>query len=265
MSLQININHQHPHFTLNLKCQFPATGISGVFGHSGSGKTTLLRCIAGLETQVSGQINFHGQQWLGTKRPVKAQQRKVGLVFQDSRLFPHLSVFQNLTLVQAQVSNPTLDIMQLCDDFGIMALLTKPAHSLSSGQQQRVAIIRSLVAQPQLLLLDEPLSALDMPAKEQLMGLIKDFSEQHHLPMINVSHSAREISQLCDQLLMLEHGEMIDFGPAQRLLKDHGYLGQHGLIREINHQTNTLTIELSDEELANLSVQTEVYLLKHRS
>jgi len=264
VSLQIDISHHHQHFDLNLKCQFPATGISGVFGHSGSGKTTLLRCIAGLETEVSGQINFHGQQWLGAKRPVIAEQRKVGLVFQDSRLFPHLTVYQNLTLAQAQVRKPIHDIKQLCDDFGITALLTKAAHSLSSGQQQRVAIIRSLVAQPQLLLLDEPLSALDMHAKEQLMVLIKAFSEKHNLPMIYVSHSAREISQLCDQLLMLKHGEMIDFGPAQPLLKAHGYLGQRGLISQINHQTNTVTIELSSEELANLSEQTEVYLLKHR-
>lgn len=264
MSLQLDITHQHQHFSLTIKCQFPATGISGIFGHSGSGKTTLLRCIAGLESNVTGGIHFHGQQWLGTDQRVKAEFRKVGMVFQDSRLFPHLTVLRNLTLAQDQVASPTINLAPLCHDFGLTPLLNKPANLLSSGQQQRVAIVRSLLAEPDLLLLDEPLSALDMPAKELLIPLIKQISEQHNLPMIYVSHSAREISQLCDKLLIMEHGTEIDFGSAQTLLKQRGYLGQQGKISHIDKTKGTVTIELSPDELANLSTQTQVYLLKDR-
>lgn len=273
MSLQIDIKHHNQHFSLELKCQFPATGISGIFGHSGTGKTTLLRCIAGLEPDVSGTINFHGRQWLNSPernnnpKPIKSHQlkserRKVGMVFQDSRLFPHLSVRQNLALAQKQVTTPSLNIDKLSDDFSISQLLNKSASQLSAGQQQRVAMVRSLLAEPELLLLDEPLSALDITAKNRLMLTLKQLSQQQNLPMLYISHSPGEIAYMCDKLLVLEHGRKIAFGDAQPLLKQHGLLGQHGQITDIDLTNNQVTIQLSGHDCENLLDQSEVYLTK---
>ena len=262
MSLQVDICHINTHFSLKLKCQFPATGISGIFGHSGTGKTTLLRCIAGLEPAASGSINFHDQQWLTKSNGATlAEHRKVGMVFQDSRLFPHLSVEKNLLLAQQQVKNPSVSIAKLCDDFSITALLNKSANQLSAGQQQRVAIVRSLLAQPQLLLLDEPLSALDHQAKKQLMAALKEFSAQHSLPMLYVSHSPTELAYLCDQLLIIKEGVMVDFGNAKELLTAQGLLGHQGKIVNINHASNQVTIELSAIDCSNLTNCDRVYLI----
>lgn len=273
MSLQLDISHINKHFTLELKCQFPALGISGIFGHSGTGKTTLLRCIAGLEQNVSGTINFHGRQWLNNPishrlgrnnktQFIKTEDRRVGMVFQDSRLFPHLSVKQNLQLAQRQVVSPKLSIDKLSDDFSISQLLAKSASQLSAGQQQRVAIVRSLLAEPELLLLDEPLSALDMTAKKRLMLKLKQHSSEYNLPMLYISHSAREIAYLCDKLLILEHGRKIAFDQAKPLLKQHGFLGQHGHITDVDIASNRITIELSPQDCHNLSQQGDVYITK---
>ncbi|NRA70935.1 MAG: ATP-binding cassette domain-containing protein [Gammaproteobacteria bacterium] len=260
MSLQLDIAHHLKHFSLTLKCQFPATGISGVFGHSGSGKTTLLRCIAGLDSHVSGTINFHGQSWLSKTKNMLTEQRNIGVIFQDSRLFPHLTVLQNLTLAQQQAKKPQLTIKKLSEDFIIDDLLEKPANQLSAGQQQRVAIVRSLLAQPQLLLLDEPLSALHHSAKETLMSHLKKLSDQLNLPMIYVSHSPNELAFMCDNLLLLDNGKMVAFGQASTLLAQQGLLGQQGVISHIDLANNSVTIELSPQQCSNLQLQQNIIL-----
>lgn len=260
MSLQVDISHHSKHFYLSLKCQFPATGISGIFGRSGSGKTTLLRCIAGLESKVSGQINFHGQVWLNPKKALLTEHRKVGVVFQDSRLFPHLTVRQNLVLAQQQAKNPQLNIEKLSEDFMISELLTKSANQLSAGQQQRVAIVRSLLAQPQLLLLDEPLSALHHGAKDALMTHLKRLSDQLNLPMIYVSHSPNELAYMCDNLLVLDDGKMIGFDSAKVLLEQQGLLGQPGVIEHIDLATNQVTITMNEQQCKNYQLQQHIIL-----
>ena len=263
MSLQLDISHHNKHFSLKLKCQFPITGISGIFGHSGTGKTTLLRCIAGLEPDVSGTIIFQDHQWLTAQgKSVLAEKRKVGMVFQDSRLFPHLTVLQNLKLAQQQVAKPTLTIEILSNLFVINELLNKSASQLSAGQQQRVAIVRSLLAEPELLLLDEPLSALDQQAKKNLIRVLKQHSSQHNLPMLYISHSPLELAYLCDRLLIIEHGVKVDFGDAKQLLTERGLLGQQGKITDIDLSNNQVTIQLSADDCTNLSDISQVYLIK---
>jgi len=248
MSLVLDFHYQTSAFDLTLQCQFPAQGISGIFGPSGVGKTTLLRCIAGLERPRFGAISFNNQVWLSNKVNVTTQVRQVGFVFQDSRLFPHLSVLQNLRLAQQQVTNPTLSIEKLSQDFDISTWLSQSANKLSAGQQQRVAIVRSLLAEPTLLLLDEPLAALDKQSKSKVMRHLKAHSETQQLPMIYVSHSALEIAQLCDQLLLLKHDGSTEFGCATALLTKHRQILEQVSIVDNNEAHHQITLALSPQQ-----------------
>ncbi|MGB1299384.1 MAG: ATP-binding cassette domain-containing protein, partial [Psychrobium sp.] len=179
MTLKLNIQQPLAHFDLNIDVKLNAHGIIGLFGQSGSGKTNLLRAIAGLNESSSGNIVFNNHQWpLNSKHTCR-----VGMVFQDSRLFNHLTVAQNIEIVN-QLDSAVLE--SLINDFGIAPLLDKRCSLLSAGQQQRVAMVRSLTARPDLLLLDEPLSALDDNAKQQLMLALKNYSQQQQLVMIYV-------------------------------------------------------------------------------
>ena len=248
MTLDIDITYQQPSFSLAVTCQFPNHGISGIFGPSGVGKTTLLRCIAGLEQPTSGSISFNRKHWLAGDSSMSTIRRNVGFVFQDSRLFPHLTVLENLTIVQRQIKHPKLSINKLSDQFGILALWPQRASELSAGQQQRVAIVRSLLAQPSLLLLDEPLAALDKKSKSIVMRQLKQHSIEHCLAMIYVSHSATEIAQLCDSLLLMTHEGTMEFGDATTLLHQYKHLGDRVEITNNNTQQHQITLTLSPSQ-----------------
>ncbi len=246
MSLSIDISYQQSAHKISIATELPNQGISGIFGPSGVGKTTLLRFIAGLDNPMTGKISFNNQTWFKPAASVSPQQRKVGFVFQDSRLFPHLDVRSNLTLAQSQTKAPQLDQAALCEAFGIISLLDKRANKLSAGQQQRVAIVRSLLAQPSLLLLDEPLAALDRHSKQTIIQQLKEHSAKHQLPMIYVSHSANEIEQLCDNLLMLHHDGRIEFGESKQLLQH--YLQQQASVVACDDKLQQITLTLTAEQ-----------------
>ena len=217
MSLIININCAKDTFNMAVNCEIPHHGISGIYGPSGIGKTTLLRCLAGLENPSSGEIIWNNEPWFNSKVNQATSQRRVGFVFQDSRLFPHLTVRKNLSLAQQTLKQHRFDLEQLAATYNISDLLSKQANALSVGQQQRVAIVRSLLAQPQLLLLDEPLAALDSHNKQHIISQLKQHSQNHDLPMLYISHSSEEISQLCDNLLILDHQKTY-WGPGKAII-----------------------------------------------
>lgn len=203
-------------FHLEVQCELPGKGVTAIYGPSGSGKTSLLDCIAGLRVADPGSvIRFRDHDWQSPGKCLPAWRRNVGYVFQDARLFPHLSAAGNLNYAwrrRRSDNGPTIakvsELLHLTDLLG-----QSPAH-LSAGQRQRVAIGRALVSAPELLLLDEPLANLDHRSARQCLGYLQDLAGQLDLPMLYVSHNIEEVSQLADNLLLLEAGEVIAFGPT---------------------------------------------------
>ncbi len=267
MSLKLNIKQPLHHFNLDIEIELAAKGIVGLFGDSGCGKTSLLRAIAGLNEKSSGYIDFNNRQWqlnfgqlLNSSKKTNAQTPNIGMVFQDSRLFNHLTVAKNLSIVDKL--NSSLRLASLIEDFGIEPLLNKVCGLLSAGQQQRVAIVRSLAAAPELLLLDEPLSALDNTAKQQLMLALKNYSQQHQLPMIYVSHHVDEIHYLCDELMLIEQGKIVEHGDCHAVLTNHQLLPHHSDVLSVDEITKQVTLQLSDDAFAQLSSHKTITIAK---
>ena len=182
-------------------------------GPSGGGKTTLLRMIAGLMRPEHGQICFGEETWLDTGRKVfiRPQDREVGVVFQDYALFPNMTVCGNLRYA-LQRGQPDGIIDELMETTGLQALADRYPGQLSGGQQQRVALARALVRRPRLLLLDEPLSALDPQMRERLQDYLLQLHRSYQLTTILVSHDTTEIIRLADRVIHLDDGRITEIG-----------------------------------------------------
>lgn len=206
-------------FNFSVKQRFPLQGIVGVFGPSGSGKSTLLRIIAGLENQYVGLLQFNEiclfERITSQKKAlinIAPEKRDIGLVFQDSRLFPHYNVLKNILFARKRCVNPSLDIDDIIQLTEIGHLLTQSVKQLSGGEKQRVALARALLAEPKLLLLDEPLSALDQYNKHKLLHLLSRIKNTLKLPIFYISHSLGELQQVADYLCVMNQGEITRFG-----------------------------------------------------
>ncbi|BFM17775.1 molybdenum ABC transporter ATP-binding protein [Maricurvus nonylphenolicus] len=210
-TLAIDIQLTRGDFQLKVNCSLPASGITAIFGRSGCGKTSLLRAIAGLESGVTGTISFDQQHWLQPELNVPTHQRGIGYVFQEPGLFPHLSVKQNLEygLKRATDRQQVFEFDQVVNWLGIESWLDKRPQSLSGGQRQRVAIGRALLSQPQLLLMDEPLSALDASSKREILPYLERLHSELNIPILYVSHSTDEVARLADHLLLMHQGEVV--------------------------------------------------------
>lgn len=223
--IQVNVELPGKDFHLKAGFECPAKGITGIFGPSGSGKTTLLRVIAGLETSAHGSIAVKGTRWLDSQSANPAiampvNKRRVGMVFQDASLFPHLNVEQNLLFGRNRLNKPAnpFDLDEFYRQLGVADLLKRATAKLSGGEKQRVALGRALLAEPTLLLMDEPLSALDQTTRDQLMLFLEKLFQKIEIPVFYVSHSSEEIARLADHLLLMEEGEVIESGPIQQVL-----------------------------------------------
>lgn len=220
--LQANIRLQRPGFALDVQLDLPAQGVTALFGPSGSGKTSCLRILAGLETQAQGQVSLGGEVWQDSARRVwvPAHRRAVGVVFQEASLFSHLRVADNLRYglnrVPAQARRFTLP--QVSDWLGLGPLLERWPDTLSGGERQRVAIARALATSPQLLLMDEPLSALDQARKAELLPWLEQLTRHLDLPIVYVSHAPEEVTRLADHLVLLDQGRVVASGPMTELL-----------------------------------------------
>lgn len=222
MSIRANLALNRGDFTLNCNFELPETGISALFGPSGCGKTTLLRCIAGLEKNCTGTLSLRGQYWQDNNRFLPAHQRPLGFVFQQPNLFAHLSARGNIRYAQKRAwpgnSDKFIETDGLIELLGLEPLLQRKPHALSGGEQQRVAIARALAIKPSLLVMDEPLSALDYQRKQEILPYLQNLHKELAIPMLYVSHSRDEIAQLADTLMLMEDGRIQAQGPLDELL-----------------------------------------------
>jgi molybdate transport system ATP-binding protein len=208
-------------FTLDVDLQLPATGVSALFGPSGCGKTTLLRALAGLE-RAAGRVTLGAEVWqddaAGVWLPTHC--RPLGYVIQEAALFPHLSVHDNLAYGQRR-GGPAVagfSLPAVVELLGIGPLMQRRPATLSGGERQRVAIARALASAPRLLLMDEPLAALDAERKADLLPYLERLHRELKLPVIYVSHAMDEVARLADHLVLLRAGRVLAAGPLAELL-----------------------------------------------
>lgn len=218
MSLAVRTSIRYADFTLDTELSIAPRGITAVYGHSGSGKSTLLRCIAGLERGARGAISLNGDCWQDATRFVPAHKRPVGLVFQDARLFPHLTVRGNLLFALARATSTGIGFDAAVSMLGVGTLLDRPVDTLSGGQRQRVAIARALLTQPRLLLLDEPLANLDLDSRAEILPHLERLHAELAMPMIYVTHQLAEVMRFADELVLLRAGRVLAAGALAELL-----------------------------------------------
>ena len=224
--LKIRAHLELDEFTLDLDQRLPLDGVTAVFGPSGSGKTSLLNLIAGFQRSQTGHITFGDRDWVNTSERVwlPAHMRGVGYVFQDAQLFSHLTVQGNLSyaLQRAPTDSAGHTESKIVDAMDIRGLLSRHVQSLSGGERQRVAIARTLLTRPQILLLDEPLSALDYARKGDLLPFLETLKSEFSLPTVYVSHDVDEVSRISDRVIVLEQGQVIASGPTDETLSRFG-------------------------------------------
>jgi molybdate transport system ATP-binding protein len=211
---------QQESFALDVSFSAPNVGVTALFGPSGSGKTTLLRCIAGLE-HAAGSLHVNGEVWQDDTKFLATHRRPLGYVFQEASLFPHLSVRANLEygLKRIPPSERKVPLEQVVEWLGLSRLIERgdPAK-LSGGERQRVAIGRALLTSPRLLLMDEPLSALDTASKQDILPYLERLHRELKIPVLYVSHALDEVARLADHLVLLENGRVIASGALQETL-----------------------------------------------
>ena len=214
------MNYQE--FNLDVELSIPARGVTVVFGPSGSGKTTLLRCLSGLEKSTSGYLKIAGQVWQDEERFIPIQHRKIGLVFQESRLFPHLSIQDNLLFgyQRTQPAERNFQLDEVLKVLNLEALLKRRPEKLSGGERQRVAIGRALLTSPKLLLMDEPLASLDIQLKAEIIPFIKRIENEFKTPIIYVTHSMNEVLQLVNTMVILKAGKVENIGSVEEVFSD---------------------------------------------
>lgn len=237
-----------PGFSLDVDLRMPGRGVTALFGHSGSGKTTLLRCIAGLDRTRRGFLRVNGEIWQDGNVWLSPHRRSIGYVFQDASLFPHLSVLGNVRygLRWAGKKN-SARVEQAIKLLGIEHLLDRYPERLSGGEKSRVAIARALAVNPRLLLMDEPLAALDFRRKQEILPYLERVIGELDAPMIYVSHSPDEVARLADHLIVMDGGKAVAQGKLANVLTQldlPGRLGEdagsvvEAIISVVDHQWN---------------------------
>ncbi len=209
-------------FKLDVDLTLPGSGVTALFGPSGSGKTTCLRAMAGLEHFPDGYCAIGDTVWQDSAREffVPVYQRALGVVFQEASLFPHLTVRENMMFGQkrtAHVANQT-NVVEIATLLGIEQLLERSPSQLSGGERQRVAIARAILAEPKILLMDEPLAALDIKRKQEILPYLERLHRELLIPIIYVSHAPDEVARLADHIVLLDQGRVIASGALNDVL-----------------------------------------------
>ncbi len=219
--LEVDVTRQLGSLALEASFRCEAAGITAIFGRSGAGKTSLINMLAGLLRPQRGRIVLRDQVLFDSQKGIDLppEKRRLGYVFQEGRLFPHLSVRHNLTYGynRAPAAERHIGLDQVVALLGIEPLLERRPKALSGGEKQRVALGRALLANPRLLLMDEPLAALDQPRKEEILPFIEQLRNDLDLPVVYVSHSMQEIVRLADTLVLMSNGRIEAVGPLEEL------------------------------------------------
>lgn len=215
MTLDIRLRHAFPGFRLEVDMTLPG-GLTCLFGRSGSGKTSIVNAVAGLFRPDEARIMLDGS----ALNDLPPHRREIGYVFQDARLFPHLTVTENLTYGPRVRRRKVEGLARVVDLLGIGGLMSRRPGTLSGGERQRVAIGRALLAQPRLLLMDEPLAALDEARKAEILPYVEALRDGTGLPILYVSHSLPEVARLATTIAVIEGGRVAALGPAAAILSD---------------------------------------------
>ena len=220
--IDVDIAQRIGRFALDVKFSVDAP-VVGLFGPSGSGKTSVVNAIAGVQRPDRGTIRVNGEVLFDSVKriDVRPEHRRVGYVFQDALLFPHLDVSANLTYGQRlrASSQRVIDEDHVVELLGLAALLDRRPRTLSGGERQRVAIGRALLAQPRILLMDEPLASLDQARKLEILDYIERLRDDLHIPIVYVSHSVEEVKRLADAVVLLSQGRCVAVGDVDALTR----------------------------------------------
>jgi iron(III) transport system ATP-binding protein len=235
-----------------LSCNLESGMIGCLLGPSGCGKTTVLRCIAGFESIKHGEIILRGETMSSAGRTVPAERRRIGMVFQDYALFPHLTISRNIAfgLRSASAAERAARVTELLDIIGLSQVPTRYPHELSGGQQQRVALARALAPRPELLLLDEPFSNLDVEMRERLSLEVRQILKHEKTTAILVTHDQNEAFNIADEIGLMEHGRIEQWDtpyrlyhePATRFVAD--FIGQGVFLPGTVVDRNSIRMEL---------------------
>ncbi len=215
--LQATIVKKYPGISIEVEISFDE-GILVLFGHSGSGKTTILNCVAGLQVPDSGMISLNGKTFFSSRNQINLpiRTRNIGYVFQDYALFPHMTVKQNAMYGVSgkckEGKGYRMTVFDVMDMLKILHLQDRYPSQLSGGEKQRVALARALMSEPDMLLLDEPLSALDLETRENLQRELKSLQRIWKVPFVLVTHSRKEMAVLADEVLFIAHGRQLKTG-----------------------------------------------------
>jgi molybdate transport system ATP-binding protein len=219
MSFRVSLQHRFADFTLDATFDAPTPGVTVLFGPSGSGKSTILACIAGLLSAQNGRIALEDDTLFDRARgiDVPAEARRAGVVFQDARLFPHMSVRNNLLYGHRRSTGDGLEFDAVVEMLGIAHLQERRPATLSGGERQRVAVGRALLARPRMLLMDEPLAALDAPRKQEILPFLERVRDAARVPIVYVTHALDEVDRLADTLVVLQEGRVLASGPLHEV------------------------------------------------
>jgi molybdate transport system ATP-binding protein len=257
-------------FVLDVAIEVSAPGVVALFGRSGCGKTTLVNIVAGLLRADEAHVAIDGVVLEGKGKYLPAEQRRIGYVFQDARLFPHLSVLANLRYGEARAHKKytgrstqehgrriTLDLV--APMLGLEPLLSRRVHRLSGGERQRIALGRALLSQPRLLLLDEPLASLDAARREEVLPYLEKLRDELAIPIIYVSHQFDEVLRLATHVVLMEHGKVLSQGslddlslhPELRAIVGPEAVGAvlNGAVESVDGGTGLATVRIGDNFL----------------
>lgn len=255
-------------FTLDAEINLPIHGFTVLFGRSGSGKTTLLRCMAGLERAPEGLLTIGQEVWQNETKGIflPVSQRKIGYVFQELRLFPHMTVEGNLRygFKRHTPKNGETLFGQVVEVMDLASLLNRHPNNLSGGEKQRVSLARSLITSPRLLLMDEPLAALDSKLKSEIIPYFQKMQTELGIPIFYVTHSLNEVLQLVDTMFVINQGRIVTSGRVQDVFS-HPNIGLH-IGKELVGSVIDTTVVRQDREfhLTVLQFKNQTLYVPHR-
>ena len=251
--INVEVKNRTENFELDVSFDF-LTGITGIFGRSGAGKTTLINIIAGILRPHSGKIMFDEKVIFDSDKNVNLPKhlRRIGYVAQDSQLFPHYNVEKNLVYSKSHGTSQAANFKQVVDVLGIVNILDRRPNSLSGGEQQRVAIARAILSEPDLLIMDEPLSSLDLQRREKILPFIERLRDSINMPILYVSHDLSEITRLADNLILLDAGKIVKSGTVEEMMSNIEIMSFFGK-RDIGSTMEMTVTDHSGDGLTKIS------------